>query len=69
MSSVLVHDIHAWISWETVIMRYHKSQCSVLILTNKNHTQEGLTNHKFAEELHDPLPPKIIKMDLYRSQE
>ena len=49
-------------------MRRHKSQCSVLILTNKNHTKEGLTNHKFAEELHDP-PPKIIKPDLHRSQE
>ena len=54
----LVLDIHLrWISWETVIMRHHKSQCSVLILTNKNHTKEGLTNHKFAEELHDPPPP------------
>ena len=68
----LVLDIHLrWISWETVIMRHHKSQCSVLILTNKNHTKEGLTNHKFAEELHDPPPPtpKIIKPDLHRSQE
>ena len=54
----LVLDIHLrWISWATVIMRHHKSQCSVLILTNKNHTKEGLTNHKFAEELHDPPPP------------
>ena len=54
----LVLDIHLrWISWETVIMRHQKSQCSVLILTNKNHTKEGLTNHKFAEELQDPPPP------------
>ena len=54
----LVLDIHLrWISWATVIMRHHKSQCSVLILTNRNHTKEGLTNHKFAEELHDPPPP------------
>ena len=54
----LVLDIHLrWISWETVIMRHHESQSSVLILTNKNHTKEGLTNHKFAEELHDPPPP------------
>ena len=69
----LVLDIHLrWISWATVIMRHHKSQCSVLILSNKNHTKEGLTNHKFAEELHDPPPPpppKIIKPDLHRSQE
>ena len=56
-----VHDINLrWISWETVIMRHHKSQCSVLILTNKNHTKEGLTNHKFAEELHDPPKKKIF---------
>ena len=47
------------IIWATVIMRHHKSQCSVLILTNKNHTKEGLTNHKFAEELHDPPPPPL----------
>ena len=38
-------------------MRHHKLQRSVLIVTNKNHTKEGLTNHKFAEELHDPPPP------------
>ena len=55
-------------------MKHHKLQCSVLIVTNKNHTKEGLTNHKFAEELHDPPPPppppkKIIKPDLHRSQE
>ena len=35
-------------------MRHHKSQYSVLTVTNKNHTKEGLTNHKFAEELHEP---------------
>ena len=46
-----------WIYWETAIMRHHKLQCSVLIVTNKNHTKERLTNHKFAEELHDPPPP------------
>ena len=38
-------------------MRHHKSQCSVLIVTNKNHTKEVLTNHKLAEELHEPPPP------------
>ena len=52
-------------------MRYHKSQCSVLIIvTNKNHTKERLTNHKFAEKLHEPPhpppPPQIIKPDLHR---
>ena len=56
----LVLDIHLrWISWATVIMKHHKSQCSVLILTNKNHTKEGLTNHKVAEEWHDPPPPPL----------
>ena len=63
----LVLDIHLrWISWETVIMKHHKSQCSVLILTNKNRTKEGLTNHKFAEELHDPPPPPPLKKLLNR---
>ena len=38
-------DILRWIYWETVIMRHHKSQYSVL------------TNHKFAEEFHEPPPP------------
>ena len=53
-------------------MRHPKPQCPVLIVTNKNHIKEGLTNHKFAEELHappPPPPPKIIKSDLHRSQE
>ena len=58
-----VHDINLrWISWQTVMMRHHKSQYSVLIVTIKNHTKEGLTNHKFAEELHDPPPPKKKKL-------
>ena len=43
-------------------MRHDKSQCSVLIVTNKNHTKEVLTNHKFAEELHEPPPPKKKKL-------
>ena len=29
----------------------------MLTVTNKNHTKEGLTNHKFAEEFHEPPPP------------
>ena len=43
-------------------MRHHKSQCSVLIVTNNNHTKEVLTNHKFAEELHEPPPPPPLKL-------
>ena len=42
-------------------MRHHKSQCLVLMVTNKNHTKEGLTNHIFAAESHDP-PPLPIKL-------
>ena len=45
-------------------MRHHKSQCSVLIVTNKNHTKEGLTNHKFAEDLHEPPPPPPLPLKL-----
>ena len=47
-------------------MRHHKSQCSVLIGTNKNHTKEGLTNHKSAEELHDPPPLSVHSLYLYK---
>ena len=38
--------------------------CSMLIVSNKNHTKEGLTNNKFAEELHvhPPPPPPPLKL-------
>ena len=56
----MIHLYSAVDKWETVIMKHHKSQCSLLIVTNKNHTKEGLTNNKFAEELHDPPPLKLL---------
>ena len=36
--------------------------CSMLIVTNKNHTKEGLTNNKFAEELHKLLNQICINL-------
>ena len=45
-------------------MRHHKSQCSVLIVTNKNNTKEvNCQTIKIAEELHEhPPPPPTLKL-------